>query len=171
MSKQINFFIFTHELTDFESEISKLDFEIIYAKSQKKELSKPEKLSEIHRETLLFVLSEHKSLIEQTWLDQQKVFWINPMQNPAIEFRPAIFNEAQNSLTPGRLHLSKKNIDPDIYEAIKESSNKIFIWFKNHYKKNKINDYYISDLVYEKYKIGAIQLQNAGVKLNFGKNG
>ena len=161
MSKQIVFCILPEDTEELTRKILELDLCIIADWNTDNQMLKLDKLTNNKKSVKLLVHND-LPLIKTTYLSNQNVYWIHPMENPVIEYRPSILNTNDNSLSVGRLHFSKKNIGDYDISKLNKTVNNLFGWFRKQYKNNKFNDYYIGKTVIQFYKNNKLLL--AGLK-------
>ncbi len=118
-------------------------------------------------EDMYLLFAEDLKEVKSKYMTNQKVFWIHPMQVPAIEFTKSLYRHKLNFITLGRIYYESKYRNQELNFVAKNdlltNTVNIFLkWFRSKFKQ-KIEDYPIGDCTYNFVKQNNIML-NTGTQ-------
>jgi len=151
MGKQINFFMLPEDLVEIDAKVKELGLTIIADRMPTEEIIVLDSLINDYDDMYL-LLEEDLKEVKSKYMTNQKIFWIHPMQVPAMEFSKSLYRPNLNFITLGRIYYDKEYRNSKLdYETkndlLTNNIDKLFKWFRGKFKQ-KIEGYPIGDYTY-----------------------
>jgi len=151
MGRQINFFMMHEDVAELDVKIKELGLVAVADCVKSNNIEIVTKLIDVE-DVSYFVLPEEIDDINLFYTNEIFLYRIKPLEYPVIEYMPSKL--INNSLHFGRLYFEKEYFNKDNkfvekQQQLIQKTTKLFTWYKNKYKKYKIDDYYISTLAYK----------------------
>jgi len=149
-SSQINFFMMPEDVAELEQYIKEQGLVIV---ADRMPDSKPVILENLVVDSFLKTYitdTSNLSKLKIDYSDNQKVYYIMPIQSPVIEFRKPVYIPAENRMNKGRLYFAKTKLSEDerivaTDEITVKAAENLFKWFKKHYKNVKVNSWFTTE--------------------------
>jgi len=149
-SSQINFFMMPEDVAELEQYIKEQGLVMVADRMPEKKPVILQKLATDNFLTTYIANPSNLNKLKIEYSENQKVYYIMPIQSPVIEFQKPVYIPAENRMNKGRLYFAKTKLSEDerivdTDEITVKAAENIFKWFKKHYKNAKVNSWFTTE--------------------------
>jgi len=137
MGRQINFFMMPEDVAELDAKVKEMGFVIICNRMPSNNLFLLNSLIDESSPQKYLTFPEYLDLFEIKYSEIRNDYYLSPNHLPALEFFYPKFTDEQDKLYRGRLYLDTYGLDN--YNKFIENIDKLFQWYKRHFKNTKIN--------------------------------